>query len=262
MDVIIRKDAASAVKLAAAIMINQVKSKPESVLGLATGRTMEALYAEMIAQADAEGVSFSKCKSFNLDEYAGLAGDNVNSYRYYMNQHLLTKIDIDLANTEVPPGLGDIPAECAKYEQKIVDAGGIDIQLLGIGRTGHIAFNDPFSSFTSRTREVVLAEGTIAQNKPLFDNPDEMPYTAVTMGVGTIMEAKKNLMLITGAEKAGIAAKFIEGPMTHMISATALQMHEDCVVILDEAAAAELKEQKYCDFVFKNDPKWAAYQNI
>ncbi|MGL4854956.1 MAG: glucosamine-6-phosphate deaminase, partial [Lentisphaeria bacterium] len=238
------------------------KSNPKSVLGLATGRTMEALYAEMIALSKAENVSFKDCTSFNLDEYAGLAGDNVNSYRYYMNHHLLTKIDIDLANTNVPPGIGNIPEECAKYEQKIVDAGGIDIQLLGIGRTGHIAFNDPWSSFTSRTREVVLAEGTIQQNKPLFDNPDEMPYTAVTMGVGTIMDAKRNLMLITGAEKAEIAAKFIEGAMTHMISATALQMHEDCVVIIDEAAAALLQEKEYAKFVFTHDPKWAAYQNI
>ncbi len=262
MDVIIRKDAASAVELAARIMIDQVKSNPESVLGLATGRTMEALYAKMIETAQAEDVSFAKCKSFNLDEYAGLAGDDENSYRFYMNHHLLTKIDIDLANTEVPPGLGDIPAECAKYEEKIVAAGGIDIQLLGIGRTGHIAFNDPFSSFASRTREVVLAEGTIEQNRPLFSNPDDMPYTAVTMGVGTIMDAKKNLMLITGAEKAEIAAKFIEGPQTHMISATALQNHEDCVVILDEEAAAKLQEKEYCRFVFKHDPKWANYQNI
>lgn len=261
MEVIIRPNAESAVKLTAKLIADSLRAKPDTTIGLATGRTMEALYAELSRMNKEENLDFSLAKTFNLDEYIGLPAENVNSYRYYMNFHLFNNINIDKRNTHLPNGMADDDkAEAARYEEEIKHAGGIDIQLLGIGRDGHIGFNEPLSSLGSRTRAKALTPETYAQNSPLFENPEDMPKRAFTMGVGTIMDARRVFMLVTGAEKADIFAKAIEGPVTSMISATALQLHPNTVVVCDEAAAKNLAGREYYDFVFQNEPEWEPYR--
>ncbi len=261
MEVIIRPDTATAVELSAAIIANVMIEKPNTVLGLATGRTMEQLYDRVVKYHSEDALDFSLCRSFNLDEYVGLPADNKHSYRYYMNEHLFSKINIDLRNTHLPDGMADdLVAEGEHYEHLIEENGGIDLQLLGIGRSGHIGFNEPLSALLSRTREKALTPTTIAQNSPLFDNPEDMPKQAMTMGVGTILDAKRILMLVTGAEKAEILAKAVEGPITSMVSASALQLHPHCTVIVDEAAAEKLQGKEYYRWIFKNEPEWKDYK--
>ena len=257
MEVIIRRDAESAAKLVSAIIANAIKEKPSLTLGLATGRTMESLYAMLAGQK----LDFSLCRTFNLDEYIGIPASDPNSYRSYMNKHLFSKINIDLRNTHLPDGMApDLGAGCRRYEELIKDCGGIDLQLLGIGCSGHIGFNEPLSSLSSRTREKALTPTTFAQNSPLFPKPSDMPKRAITMGVGTILEAKRIVMLVTGSEKAGILAKAVEGPVTSMVSGSALQMHPKATVVVDEAAAELLTEKGYYRWIFENEPEWDAYR--
>ena len=230
-------------------------------LGLATGATMEAVYADLAAMNKAGEVDFSRVVTFNLDEYIGLPPEDPNSYRYYMNKHLFSKINIDLRNTNLPNGLAeDEIEEGLRYEAAIEDAGGIDLQLLGIGNDGHIGFNEPISSLASRTRAKALTPATYAQNSVYFNPPESMPKRAFTMGVGTILDAGRVVMLITGAKKAAIAAKAIEGPVTSMVTGSALQMHPNAVVILDEAAASQLTQTDYYNWVFANEPEWEPYR--
>lgn len=261
MEVIIRPTAESAVKLTARLINDSLRARPNSTLGLATGRTMEALYAELSRMCKEDGLDFSLTKTFNLDEYIGLPAENVNSYRYYMNYHLFNNINIDKRNTCLPDGMAkDDVVEAARYEEEIKRAGGIDIQLLGIGSDGHIGFNEPLSSLGSRTRAKSLTPETYAQNSPLFENPEDMPKRAFTMGVGTILDARRILMLVTGKGKADILAKALEGPITSMITASAIQMHQKTVVICDEAAAEKLTGRDYYDFIFQNEPEWKEYR--
>lgn len=263
MEVIIRPTTKAAINLSAAIIADAVRAQPDITLGLATGRTMESLYGELARMHKEEGLDFSLASSFNLDEYIGIPATDINSYRYYMNHHLFTKINIDIRNTHLPDGMAaDTTAEGAAYERAIAGCGGLDIQLLGIGRTGHIGFNEPLSSFGSKTRAKALTPVTIAQNAPLFDDPAKMPKRAMTMGVSTILGARKIILLATGAEKAEIIAKAVEGPVTSMISASALQLHPNTVVILDEAAASKLQGKDYYNFVFLNEPEWKPYQHL
>jgi glucosamine-6-phosphate deaminase len=261
MEVIIRDDADAACGLCARLIAEALRAKPQLVLGLATGRTMERLYAELVRMHREEGLDFSLASTFNLDEYIGLAPEDPNSYRAYMQHHLFDHINIDRRNTHLPLGTAaDLDAECARYERRIVECGGIDLQLLGIGVTGHIGFNEPLSAMRSRTRPKALTPGTIAQNAPLFPRPEDMPKRAITMGVGTILESRRALLVATGAEKADILARAVEGPMTSMISASALQWHPRCTVIVDEAAAARLTQQDYYRWIFDNEPEWEAYR--
>lgn len=263
MEVIIRPTTASAVKLTATILANALRAKPNAVLGLATGRTMEAVYAELAQMYRNEYLDFSLARTFNLDEYIGLGPENKNSYRYYMNYQLFNNINIDKRNTHLPNGLAeDIETEGERYEQAIREAGGIDIQLLGIGRDGHIGFNEPLSSLASRTRAKSLTPETYAQNSPLFERPEDMPKRALTMGVGTILDSRNVLMLVTGREKAEILAAAVEGPVTSMISASALQLHPHTVVVVDEEAGSVLKGREYYDWIFQNEPKWTSYRAI
>lgn len=257
MEVVILPDAAAATDLVARVIARDLRRHPRLTMGLATGRTMESVYARLVQIHREEALDFSACHTFNLDEYVGLAGTDPNSYRHYMNQHLFKHVNVALANTHLPDGLaGDFKAECAKYEAKITQCGGIDLQLLGIGNNGHLGFNEPLSPFKSRTCVKVLSPATLAQNGPLFESPDQMPRRAITMGVGTIMDARRCLLLATGKEKAGIVAQAVEGPVTSMISATVLQWHADCTIVLDEAAAGQLKEKDYYRWIFENQPEW------
>ena len=261
MEVIIRPNVEKACELVAALISREVRKKPYLVLGLATGRTMEMVYQQLADYHNNGGLDFSLIRTFNLDEYIGLEPDNPNSYRYYMNKHLFSKINIDLRNTNLPLGMAeDVEMECRLYEESIKRAGGIDLQLLGIGRAGHIGFNEPLSALRSRTRAKSLTPITIAQNSPMFDPPESMPRRAITMGVGTILESKRVITLVTGEEKAEILAKSVEGPVTSMISGTALQLHPRCTVIADEAAASLLKERGYYDWIFQNEPEWEEFR--
>ena len=257
MEVIIRPTRNDATTLIARLIADKVKSKPSSVIGLATGRTMEEVYDKLASVS----IDFSSCITFNLDEYIGLEATDKNSYRYYMNKYLFEKINIKTSNTHLLNGMAkDLKKECEKYERMISDCGGIDVQLLGLGRTGHIGFNEPLSALFSRTREKALTPITVEQNSPLFYNPERMPKRALTMGVGTILDAKKIIMLVTGKEKAEILAKAVEGPITSMISATALQLHPSCTVVTDEEAASLLREKEYYKWIFENESEWIPYR--
>jgi glucosamine-6-phosphate deaminase len=262
MEVVIQPTAEAAADLVARIIARELRKNPRLVLGLASGNTMESVYARLVRMHTEEGLDFSDCRTFNLDEYVGLDVDHANSYRRYMNQHLFLHVNINLQNTHLPDGMAkDLEGECVKYENLIAKHGGIDLQLLGIGQNGHLGFNEPLSSFRSRTRVTVLSRATRAQNKPLFLGSETVPTRAITMGVGSILECRRCLLLATGGEKASVVAKAIEGPITSMISATALQLHQNCASVLDGAAARKLKESEYHHWVFENQPEWEPFRS-
>ncbi len=261
VELIIRPDRQSASQLVARIVANELRINPRLVLGLATGGTMESVYALLVKEHRESKLDFSQCQTFNLDEYVGLAASDKNSYHQFMYEHLFSHVNIDLRNTHLPSGLSpDLEGECQRYEGMILEAGGIDLQLLGIGKAGHIGFNEPLSALRSRTRVKALAPTTIKQNAPLFDDPAKMPRRAITMGVGTILEARRCLLLATGAAKADIIAQAVEGPITSMVTASALQLHPRCTVIVDEDAARKLKEKEYYRWIFENEPEWESYR--
>ena len=261
MELIIRPDRDAAALLAARIVASEVRSHPSAVLGLATGSTMEAVYRHLVRMHHESELDFSGVRTFNLDEYVGLDSTDPHSYRHFMNEHLFRHVNIDLRNTHLPNGRApDLGAECRHYEKLIADVGGIDLQLLGIGKSGHIGFNEPLSALKSRTREKALTPTTIKQNAPFFGGEDKMPRRAITMGVGTILDARRCLLLATGEAKADIIAQAVEGPITSMVTASALQLHAKATVIVDEAASVRLKENEYYRWIFANEPEWEAYR--
>ena len=248
MEIVICKDKAEASKRAAAMIVALVKKNPKAVLGLATGSTPVLMYNELAAAVKAKKVSFKQVKTWNLDEYYGLAPTHDQSYRYFMNDNLFKKIDISLRNTHVLNGLAKDPIkECKAYEAAIKRAGGIDLQVLGIGSDGHIAFNEPGTSLKSRTSMVYLTPSTIKDNARLFFNNklDEVPTRALSMGVGTICEAKRIVMLAFGKGKADALKGMIEGGMSQFCTASALQAHNDAWVFCDEEASSKLKLKDY-----------------
>ena len=263
MEVIIRPTTERAARLAARLIGDAIRHKPALVLGLATGRTMERVYDELVQLHRREQLDFSRVTTFNLDEYIGLAPDHPHSYHTYMRHQLFERVNLDPARTHLPNGLApDLDAECAHYENLIQQVGGIDLQLLGIGSDGHIGFNEPLSALRSRTRQKALTPSTLAQNAPLCGgDPAKMPRRAITMGVGTILEARQCLLLVTGASKAEILAKAVEGPITAMVTASALQLHPRCQVIGDKEAAAQLRGREYYRWIFANEPEWAPYRD-
>lgn len=261
MEVIIRPTAEAAAELVAGIIARELRHNAHLVLGLATGRTMESVYARLVRMHREAGLDFSLCSTFNLDEYVGLPASDRHSYRHYMDHYLFNQVNIEPRNTHLPDGMAaDLDAECQHYEQLIRKFNGIDLQLLGIGKAGHIGFNEPLSALYSRTRVKALSPTTLAQNAPLFENPETMPRRAITMGVGTILESRRCVLMATGDEKADIIAKSVEGPITSMISATALQLHARCTVVVDEAAAAQLQGAEYYRWIFENEPEWAEFR--
>jgi glucosamine-6-phosphate deaminase len=262
MEVIIRPDEMSAAHLVARMIARELRAKPNLVLGLATGRTMERVYQHLAAMHSQEGLDFSLCRTFNLDEYIGIPPDHPGSYRYYMNHHLFHRVNIDLRNTHLPNGMAaDLQRECRDYERLIAECGGIHLQLLGIGADGHIGFNEPLSALRSRTREKALTPSTIEQNAPMFGgDASKMPKRAITMGVGTILEAQRILLLVTGSSKAAILSRAIEGPITSMVSASALQLHPDCRVVVSEDTAQHLEGKVYYRWIFENEPEWQDFR--
>jgi glucosamine-6-phosphate deaminase len=261
VEAIIRPNQQSAALLAARLIAKELRAQPTLVLGLATGRTMGAVYDLLARMRQEEQLDFSLCRTFNLDEYVGLAPSDPHSYRYYMNERLFHRVNIDPRNTHLPDGLApDLDSECRQYEEKIRRCGGIDLQLLGIGKAGHIGFNEPLSALRSRTRVKALSPATVEQNAPIFGAAAKVPRRAITLGVGTILESRRCLLLATGQEKAGIIAQAVEGPNTSMISASALQLHPRCTVVLDEPAAAQLQASDYYRWIFANEPEWEEFR--
>ncbi len=228
-------------KEGARIVAELVRKKPNCVLGFATGSTPLGLYKELIRMHKAEGLDFSKVTTFNLDEYVGLPPEHDQSYHYFMWENLFKHINVDRRFVNIPMGMAkDIGVFCDWYEAQIVKAGGIDLQILGIGANGHIAFNEPGSSLGSRTRIKTLTGTTREANARFFKNSSEVPKYAITMGVGTIMDAKELLLLAGGEGKADAIKATCEGPITAMWPATIVQMHRLATVIVDKAAASKL----------------------
>ena len=222
------------------MIAHQLLVKPASVLGLATGGTMERVYAGLVAATGA-GLSFAEAVTFNLDEYVGLAPEHPQSYRSYMQRLLFDHVDIDPARTFVPLGDRDPGEAAVQYEGLLEAHGPVDLQLLGLGHNGHIGFNEPGSSLASRVREKTLTASTRAANRRYFDREDDVPLTAITMGIATIMEARRVVVLALGAGKAEAARRMIEGPVTSMCPGSALQYHQNAAVVLDTFAAAGLE---------------------
>jgi glucosamine-6-phosphate deaminase len=241
MLVYIRENFDEVSKLGADIVAALVRRKPNCVLGFATGSTPLGMYRELIRLHKSEGLDFSKVTTFNLDEYVGLPPEHDQSYHYFMWENLFKHLDVDRRFVHIPMGMAqDIEAHCDWYEAQIEKAGGIDLQILGIGANGHIAFNEPGSSLGSRTRIKTLTGTTREANARFFKNPNEVPKYAITMGVGTIMDARELLLLASGAGKADAIQATCEGPITAVWPATIVQMHRLATVIVDKAAASKL----------------------
>mgnify|MGYP002715405482 CR=1 FL=1 len=227
-------------KKAANIIFSQVTMKPDSVLGLATGSTPIGLYEQLVTYYENGDLDFSQIKTVNLDEYKGITRDNAQSYYYFMNDHLFSKVNINQEKTFLPDGTEpDSDKACADYNKIIEEMGGVDIQLLGLGHNGHIGFNEPGDTFKGKTHCVDLSETTIKANQRFFDSIDDVPKQAYTMGIQTIMQAKKILVVVSGADKAAILKEALCGPITPQVQASVLQLHPDVVIVADEAALSE-----------------------
>jgi len=241
MRVIVVKSVEEMGREAAAIVAEGMSAKPHYVLGLATGSTPIPLYRELIRLHKEEDLDFATTLSFNLDEYIGISPTHDQSYRYFMDHELFNHVNIVKANTHVPDGMTqDIETHCMIYEATLEDVGGMDCQVLGIGRNGHIGFNEPGSSLASRTRAVDLTDDTIAANARFFASADEVPKRAITMGIGTILESERILVLATGANKAAVVTAALEGPVSVKCPASGLQLHPDVTYVITEDAAAGL----------------------
>lgn len=241
MEIIVCKDYETLGATAATMFAAQVLKKPDSVFGFATGSTPLSTYANMAKLCEAGVADFSRASTYNLDEYFGMGPAEEQSYRKFMNDNLFTHINIKLENTHVLNGLTDDPAkECADYEKAIDAAGGIDMQLLGIGHDGHIGFNEPCDEFPNSTHLVDLVPMTIQANARFFRSADEVPKQALSMGIGTIMRAREIVMVVNGAAKAETVRKMVYGPVTPQLPASILQFHQHVTVILDREAASHL----------------------
>lgn len=244
MKIIETEDYEKMSRKAAELLAAQVIAKPDCVLGLATGSTPVGAYKQLAGWCSEGILDFSRVTTVNLDEYKGLLPDNEQSYRYFMNKNLFSGINIRIENTHVPDGAEtDSEKACRDYDEVIQKAGGIDLQLLGIGHDGHIGFNEPSRHFSQGTNCVTLTEQTIEANKRFFHSADEVPRQAYTMGIQTIMQARKILMVISGADKAEITAKAFAEPVTPEVPASVLQFHADVTLVADKAALSVLKER-------------------
>lgn len=252
MRVIIVPDYDTLSQEAAKIIKDRINKKPDLVLGLATGNTPLGVYKKLIQFYQEGSIDFSRVRTFNLDEYVGLNPKHPQSYHYFMWNNFFSHINIKEENVHIPRGdVKDLDAHCRWYEQKIREVGGIDLQLLGIGRDGHIGFNEPGSSLGSRTRIKTLAPETIEDNAKFFNKREEIPRYAITMGIKTITEAKECLLLASGPTKAEAVKNCIEGPISAYVPASFLQLHPRVIIILDEIAAAKLTRKNYYKYAEK-----------
>lgn len=256
MEIIIQPKPEASAVVAARIIARQLRDKPDSVLGLATGSTPLILYRILIGMK----LDWSRVTTFNLDEYIGLPREHPQTYHSFMWENLFRHVNIRPESVHIPDGNApDVPAFCAAYEERIRAAGGIDIQLLGIGADGHIGFNEPTSSLASRTRIKTLTPQTRRDNARFFGSEDEVPFHVITMGIDTIMEARSNLLLAFGENKAAAVAGMVEGPVTAINPASILQLHPVVKVCLDEPAASKLQRADYFRWVYENKPGWQVF---
>ena len=256
MKVVILDNAVAVAEYGAALVREQLARKAASVLGLPTGSTPLLLYRELTGMCRGKAISFQHASSFNLDEYIGLPPDHPQSYRCYMQREFFDRIDIAPENIHLPRGDAENPlAACRDYEAAIQKAGGIDLQLLGIGRNGHIGFNEPASRLASRTRVKTLSRETLKDNARFFGEGEFQPQLAITMGIGTIMEARRIALLATGAGKAAAVKAMVEGPVSAWLPASILQMHPAAVVVMDEAAAGKLTDPGFFKHIEKQNRK-------
>lgn len=241
MKIIKAKDYKEMSRKAANIISAQIIMKSNCVLGLATGSSPMGTYNQLIEWYEKGDLDFAEVKSVNLDEYKGLSTDSDQSYYYFMNRNLFRHVNIKLENTYIPDGTAkDSTMECDRYNKVIQSLGGVDLQLLGLGHNGHIGFNEPGQAFEKETHLVELAESTIEANSRLFENPDDIPKYAYTMGIKNIMQAKKIVIIVSGKEKADIVKEAFFGPVTPMVPASILQMHNDVTLVCDEAALSKV----------------------
>ena len=255
MEVVVLPSYEEMSRAAAQVVADVMNAKPNAVLGMATGSTPLGLYQELVRMHREEGLDFTQVTTFNLDEYVGLRPEHAQSYHYFMHENFFRHVNVPRGNIHIPSGTtSNYRSFCEWYEQRIEECGGIDVQILGIGSDGHIAFNEPGSSLSSRTRLKTLAKSTIDDNARFFERPSDVPIYAITMGVGTILEARTLLLLASGTNKAEAVAAMVEGPVTSMTTASALQLHESAQVFLDETAASQLKMRDYYDWVQKKKP--------
>ena len=255
MEIIIQRDYAQMSRVAAEIIAEVLNTKPNAVLGMATGSTPLGLYQELVRLHKEEQLDFSRVTTFNLDEYVGLPTNHPQSYHYFMHEHFFKHVNIPPGNINIPSGTtSNYPAFCEWYERRIAECGGIDVQILGIGSDGHIAFNEPGSSLSSRTRLKTLSKQTVDDNARFFDRRESVPIYAITMGVGTILDARKRVLVASGSSKARAVAQAVEGPVTSMVSACAFQLHRDAKVIVDQEAAADLTMGDYYEFIYAAKP--------
>lgn len=244
MEVIIVKDHEEMSKVAAQFFKDQIKKDAKSVLGLATGGTPERMYELLISANKSGEISFKDVKTFNLDEYIGIPREHEMSYYTYMNENLFNHIDINKENTSVPNGNGDIAKNGKEYDEKIAKLGGIDLQVLGIGENAHIAFNEPGAKENEGTHEVKLTESTISANSRYFASKDDVPKTAITMGIGSILKAKKIILIASGAKKANAIRSTVEGTISELAPSSFLQKHPDVTIIVDEEAGKLLRQYR------------------
>jgi len=241
MNIIICGDTKEFNEKSAQIVASQIRQKPNSVLGLATGSTPVGMYHQLVEMYKNNELDFEQVTTFNLDEYVGLDKDHPQSYHAFMYKNLFDHINIKKENVHLPDGkASNLESECTAYEEKIKNAGGIDLQVLGIGHNGHIGFNEPKTPFESTTHVVELDQRTIEANSRFFDSIEQVPRKALSMGIKTIMHAKKILFMASGADKAEIVAKALQGPVTPDVPASVLQLHPDVTVVLDIEAASKL----------------------
>ena len=255
MEVIVCKSYEELSRKAANAVAGVMNTKPNAVLGMATGSSPLGLYQELVRMHEKASLDFSQVTTFNLDEYVGLPVTHDQSYHYFMHQNFFKHVNIPSSRIHIPSGTtSNYRSFCQWYEDQIDDCGGIDVQILGIGTDGHIAFNEPTSSLASRTRLKTLAQQTIEDNARFFDKIEDVPIYAITMGVGTILEADKLVLVANGENKADAVAKAVEGPVTSMITASALQLHPDAELYVDEAAASKLEMRDYYDWIQAKKP--------
>ena len=246
MRIIVCKNYEEVSKKAAQMILSQVTLKPNSVLGLATGSTPIGMYENLVELNKSGDIDFSEVRTFNLDEYYNLPKNNDQSYHYFMHKNLFNHINIKPSNIHIPNGMTeDVDAECERYDELIKESGGVDIQVLGIGNNAHIGFNEPTVNFEKGTHLVELEDSTIEANSRFFDNIDDVPKKAITMGVGSIFKSKKIMLIATGENKAEAIYNTVYGKVVPEVPASILQFHNDIVLILDKEAAKLLKEEDY-----------------
>ena len=257
MEVVITPTSEDAAGVVAGAIETLLRRRPTAVLGLATGSSPLPVYDELVRRHGNGHMSFASATAFLLDEYVGLPIDHPESYRAVIEREFTGRVDIDPGRVHGPDGLAtDLPVACAAYEAAIVDAGGIDLQLLGVGSDGHIGFNEPGSSLASRTRLKTLTAQTRLDNARFFDSLDAVPHHVLTQGVGTILDARHLVLVATGETKATAVASLVEGPITAFFPASALQLHPHVSVVVDEAAAAQLRLADYYRQTYAGKPDW------